>query len=58
MVQGPPLSDSESDTPDDVEFYHYESEGEEMLGDRARALFHEAGRDYRRKYLSNLKNLV
>jgi hypothetical protein len=49
MVQGPPSSDSESEAPENSQLYHYESEGEETLGNRARALFHEAGGDYRRK---------
>ena len=48
MVQGPP-SDSESDTSNQVELYHYESEGEELLGNSARALFERAGRNHRHK---------
>ena len=47
MAQGPPSSDSE-DTGD-IAVYQYESEGEEALGRSVRALFDEAGQDYRRK---------
>ena len=50
MVQGPPSSDSESDAPDVVQEYQYESEGDEMLGNRARTLLREARGDYRCKH--------
>ena len=43
----PPSSDSESDDQSGVLDYQYESEGEELLGNSARALFHEAGGNYR-----------
>ena len=49
MAQGPPSSDSESDVHGDAEEYQYESEGEEMLGNSARALFREAAGNYRRE---------
>lgn len=49
MAQGPPSSDSESDNdvPEHVGQYQYESEGEEMLGNSARALLREARGNYR-----------
>ena len=47
MVQGPPSSDSENG--DYLQEYEFESEGEETLGRSARALFHAADGNYRRK---------
>lgn len=58
MVQGPPLSDSESDAPGNTEEYHYESEGEERLGDSARALLHESGGNHRCESFFELINLL
>ena len=49
MVQGPPSSDSEGDTPGGVEEYQYESDAEERLADTARALLREADGNYRRE---------
>ena len=51
MAQGPPSSDSED--PDGIREYQYESEGEEALSRRAQSLFHEAGQDYRRKSIQD-----
>lgn len=51
MVQGPPLSDSEPD----IQEYQYESDGEEILGNSAHALFQEAGGNYRCKWSSKLR---
>ena len=48
MAKDPPSSDSEdSNEPRE---YRYESEGEEQLGTRARALLREANGDYHRKF--------
>jgi len=49
MAREPPPSDSESDGPNDVREYHYESEGEEILGASARILLREAHGNYRRE---------
>jgi len=56
MAQGPPSSDSESDdsTPGNAAVYQYESEGEEMLGNSARALLREARGDYHREWFPYL----
>lgn len=48
MARGPPSSDSEPD----VQEYQYESNGEEMLGNSACALFQEAGGDYRCEWMT------
>ena len=50
MAKAPPSSDSEDS--DDHQEYRYESEGEEQLGTRARALLREANGDYRCKFAS------
>lgn len=49
MVQRPPSSDSEGDTPGGPEEYQYESDSEERLANTARALFREADGNYRRE---------
>jgi hypothetical protein len=48
MTRAPP---SPKPKPE-VQEYEYESDGEEILGNSARALFHEAGGNYRCKFVS------
>jgi len=50
MVQDPPSSDSEFDTPGGIREYRYESDGEERLANSACALLRKAGGDHRRKW--------
>ena len=55
MVQGPPSSDSEPENPDNPDEYEYESEGEQVLSQRARELFRASSGDYRRKLSPELR---
>lgn len=50
MVQAPPSSDSECDSPEGVEEYQYESDAEERLANAARALLREADGNRRREW--------